>query len=857
MQQQTTFQKFLPHIAAFLIFMAVTVGYFSPVIMGGKKIAQSDVTNFLGGAKEIIDHREKYNEEPLWTNGMFSGMPAYQISTYYPANQLSFVRKVLTFGLPHPTYAIVLAMLCFYLLMLVLNVNPWIGIFGSLGFGLTSFLFVVIEAGHNPQAIAIAYMPGVLAGFVLAYRGKILLGAALTALLLGLQIFANHLQMTYYLMMILGIYVIAEMITAVLKKELKKYIITSGALLAGVLLAVGANFSNIMATYDYGKYTTRGKSELTINADGNSNKSDVTSGLDRSYATAWSYGIDETFTLLIPNYKGGASEPIGVNHKDAVEAVSDPQMRDYISKSASAYFGDQPFTSGPVYVGAALVFLFVLALMLFEGPLKWSMLIVSAIAVMLAWGNNFMSFSNFFFDNVPGYNKFRSVSFILVIVELTVPLLAALMLDKIVKNPDIFKEKFMDSSFSKMRVMIVAFALTGGFCLLCYLSPTMFNTLISDEENVALTKQMTEQPKYSDQIAAYMDALTTARTAIVKSDSVRSFFFITIVALAIYFFTQKKISSTILFSIIIPLLVFDLWTVDRRYLNNDNFENKPRTKNENPFAKEGRPWLADQQILEDKSPSYRVFNLLKRPDQDAGTSYFHKSLGGYHGAKLKRYQELVDFHIGQNFMMLNNVLKQKATDSLVNGLLARMHVLNMLNTKYLIYNPEAPPIVNRNAYGNAWFVNNCKFVTNADSEITALDVTELRYTAVVNNKYKEMASGNFKSDSSATIKMTQYKANHLIYESNTASEQLAVFSEIYFPTGWNAYIDGKLTDHFNANFVLRAMKVPAGKHTVEFKFEPDVYYKSEKISLASSILLLLGVAGAGFLEWKKNKAKTS
>ena len=834
-------KKLLPHGVALVLFILITVFYFAPVILGSKQIGQSDVINFKGMSKEIVDYRNQYHEEPLWTNRMFGGMPAFQISTLYPNNYIPSVAKIFTFGLPHPTYAIALAMLCFYFLLLVLRVDPWIAIFGGLTYGLSSFIYIVIDAGHNPQAVAIAYMPAVFAGFVILLRNKnFLIGTAVTALALSLELNANHLQMTYYLFIILVFYVLAEFVMAIKEKKLVDFFKASAIILVVSGLSIGANLGNLRCTADYGKYTTRGTSDLTMDEFGHSNKEDKTSGLDRSYATAWCYRIDESFTLLIPNYKGGSSSEGVGNHPDAVNAIQDDQFKEQIANSP-AYFGDQQFTSGPVYLGSIVVFLFVLALFFVEGPLKWGLLGATILSLMLSWGYHLNGFTNFFLDHVPGYNKFRSVSFTLVMAGLTVPLLGALVVNELMKSPDIFKSNFWITKIDKLKMFYVAFALTGGFCFIVYISPGAFNEYFNAKELDAFTEAL-KDPKQQEGVQLYMESIEAARKSIVKEDALRSFLFITLAGAGLFLYSRKIISKYIVVGSLAVLVTIDMVMVDRRYLGKESFVKKVK-ENANPFEDRGRPGVADEKILEDKSLDYRVFNLTTRPDQDAATSYFHNSLGGYHGAKLKRYQELIDFHIGKTFQDFNSELHRNPTDSSINVFMAHQGVVNMMNTKYFIYNPAAPPIPNPYALGNAWFVSDYKMVLNADSEILTLGKINTATTAVIDQKFKEFVPSALKRDPSSTITLTSYKPNDLIYQSKSNADQLAVFSEIYYPSGWNAYVDGKESKYFGANYVLRAMMVPAGEHKIEFKFEPSYYYGSEKISLICSLLVILGSLG--------------
>jgi len=840
MNSSFNFKKCIPHIVGILIFAAITLVYFSPLIGGKKQLQQGDITHYQGMSKEISDYREKTGgKEALWTNSMFGGMPAYQISVEYHGNLLKYVHALLTFGLPHPSGYIFICMLGFFILLMALDVDPWVGIVGSIAFGFSSYFFIILSAGHNSKAEAIAYMAPVVAGFVLTYRGKYLAGGALTALFLGLELFANHLQITYYLAIFLFVYCVSEFVGAIRKKTIPAYLKSTGVIAVAGILAVLPNITNIWATYEYGKYTTRGKSDLTINETGKSNASDKTDGLDRSYATGWSYGRGETMTLMIPNFKGGASEQISSHHEDALKDVKG-EMKEYVGQMDS-YWGDQPFTSGPVYAGAIVIFLFVLGLFIVKGPLKWAVLIATLLSILLSWGSNYMEFSNFFFDHVPGYNKFRAVSMILVIAELGLPLLGILALDQALKTSDFFAQKvkapFSNFFLENKKVFFIAFGLTGGLCLLFllapgladfYKSPAAFSGAGIGGEREHLYAQIVKQagPQTTNQL---LDDLEVARRAIFKSDVWRSFVFITLAGALLFFYFRSSYQRYVVIGGIGLFVLIDMFVVDKRYLNDSNFV--PKQQVEAPY----QPSAADQQILADKDPDFRVFNTSVNTFNDASTSYFHKSIGGYHGAKLKRYQELIEFQISKN----------------------NTSVLNMLNTKYFIIadkdqQPMAVP--NANAMGNAWFVKEFKLVANADSEIVALTHFDPAKTAIVDKQFESELKFTPSKDSTSFIRLTHYEPNDLTYETSNKGEGLAVFSEIYYEKGWNAYVNGALMPHFRADYVLRAMHLPAGNNKVEFKFEPKVYNTGEKISTAGSLILLLVCAGSGFLAWKKRNS---
>lgn len=850
-------KSFIPHLTAIGIFLAVTIFYFSPVIFGGKEIFQEDIMRYKGVSKEVVDFRDKTGQEALWTNSLFCGMPAYQISINYISRYLKYFHKVFSLGLPHPAQVILITLLGFYFLLLVLSVNPWLAIAGALGYGLSSYLFIVIDAGHNTKAMAIAYMAPVLAGMFLIYRKKILIGFAALSLFLTLEIFCNHPQITYYLGLLLVIYVISELIFALKEKRISEFFKRSAIASVAGILAVGVNITNLLLTADYSKYTIRGGTELTINPDGTKNEHNLTSGLDKDYATAWSYGIGETMTLLIPNFKGGASAPIGEN-KNALKNI-DPEMRESVSRMP-AYFGTQPFTSGPVYAGAILLLLFVLGIFLpfSHSPtlssqsgetrneknnltsLKWTLIISTLLSIWLSWGRNDpFGLSDFMLDHFPAYNKFRAVAMTLVIAGICIPLLGTLALDNILRDKSFLQKKLIlpfRQTFSGQKILIASFILTGGIALLCWLAPGMFTDFSPPGESQELFMQIKQSnPDVQDQqIRAYLEqvlpAVESARKSIVKADALRSFIFILLATLAIWLYLKNIVSLKVLALLLAALIIVDMASVDWRYLDEKSFVK--RTEIKNPFAVMGRPHQADLQILEDKEPYFRVWNTFSRPDQDAATSYFHKSISGYHGAKLRRYQELIDFHINRR--------NQK--------------VINMLNAKYFIIPDEQgqpSAYLNQEALGNAWFVNEYKIVANADSEIIALKKFNPAATAIIDKKFQDELNGfHPQKEPDAQIKLVSYQPNRLVYESITSSEQLAVFSEIYYPSsdGWNAYIEEKPVSHFRVNYVLRAMKVPAGKHRIEFKFEPKIFAMGEKISTASLILLFLLCGGVVFKE---------
>jgi len=837
--------RWLPHFIAIGIFLLVTLAYFSPMIFGGKELFQSDIIQYKGVSKEIADFRATYHEEPYWTNSVFCGMPAYQISTYYLASKLEYANKIFSVFFPHPIRYIFICFIGFYFLLQVLKVDPWLSIAGALAFGLSSYFFILIDTGHNSKIAALSYMAPVMAGMILTYREKIFIGGAITALFLSMEIFCNHPQITYYLGFIILFYVLSELFNAWREKKIPSFIKQSAVIGVAALISLGVNITGLWATADFSKYTIRGASELSINPDGTKKEHNATSGLDKDYATQYSYGISETMTLMIPNFKGGSSgHTIGKSDQsEKILSNLKPQDANIAAQIYTSYFGDQPIVSGPVYVGAIVMFLFVLGLFIVKGPLKWALVFSTILSIWLSWGRNDpFGLTNFMLDHFPAYNKFRAVSMTLVIAGLTIPLLGVLAIDVLMKSKNFLKDTItlpFKQILTGQKILIASFILTGGISLLCWLAPGMFNDFssASDVSDVTSILQRSEWP--DDQIKTFISGTLPAaekvREAIVKADALRSFLFILLAGSAIWLYAKQKIvNKKILIASLIVLVLIDMVMVDRRYLNNESFTDKKEIKN--PFARMGRPNAADLEIMKDTSPNYRVWNTFSRPDGDGITSYFHKSLSGYSGAKLRRYQELVDFHINQR----------------------NMAVINMLNTKYIIVpgdknQPMTYP--NREALGNAWFVNEYKIVANPDSEITAMKNFDPATTAILDKQFESEVSGlKPVKDSLANIKLTSYKSNDLVYESNSSAEGLAVFSEIYFTNGWNAYVDGKLTSHFRVNYVLRAMRLPAGKHHVEFKFEPTIIATGEKISAASLALLFLLCGGAAFMEFRKKGA---
>jgi len=816
--------KYLVVIVAFVVIALI---YFSP-LLEGKKLNQHDITMWRGQAKEIIDYREATGEEALWTNSMFGGMPAWQISVIYPGNLVSYIDKAVNLGLPYPANRLFLYFLGFFILMLVLKVDPWVAMIGAFAFAFSTYFFIIIGAGHSAKAHAIGYMAPVLAGIILTFRGKYWQGALLTAIALALEIKTGHLQITYYLLIIVIIYGVYQLIETILSRNYNHFFKASGILIIAAILSASTYTTNLLATYSYGNETIRGASELTKDSQ---NKS---SGLDKDYITAWSYGIGETWSLIIPNVKGGASGLLG-----NVSAIkhADPAYRSAISQQTNAYWGDQPGTSGPVYIGIIVMFLFIMGFFIVDNRLKWALLVATVLSILLAWGKNWMPFTDFFIDYIPGYNKFRAVSMTLVIAELTIPILAFMAFGKIISNPEILR--------NNKNLLYYSFGLTGGILLVFYIMPSVFFDFLNTNEKLQFADMM--KGSNSGQAIAYLESLERVRMSIFKADVLRSFVIVSLAAILVYLFMISKIKKGWLLIGIGVLILVDMVSVDRRYLNNDNFVRAKQA--DVPFT----AGKADKYIFNDKDLDYRVLDISTSTFNDARCSYFHKSIGGYHGAKLRRYQDLIEEYIQPEINELTNVLRSGPTLDKINNQFANSQVLNMLNTQYVIYNLDAIPLVNSYAYGNAWFVDSVILAENADEEIAAIGKTDLLNNAIVNRQFvNQVENAKFEKSATAAISLDSYAPNYLVYNYESSTSELVVFSEVFHDKGWNAYIDGNLTPHFRVDYILRALLVPKGKHKIEFRFEPRIWVVGERISFIASMLLILMLVAALAFEAKKS-----
>jgi len=805
------FKKLLPYATALLIFSIIIVIYFLPALEG-KQISASDVIHYKGMAKEIEDYRKNAEDQALWTNNMFGGMPAFQISVNYTHNLMLSVHKALRLGFHLPIGMVIIYFLGFYFLLLTLRINPWLSIAGAIAFAFSSYFFIIFEPGHTSKAYAIGFMAPVLAGIIMTYRGKYIKGAILTAFFLALQITSNHPQITYYLLLMILVYGLVELIHHYREKKLTIFLKATGLLLVAALIAILTNAANLWSTYEYSKASLRGKTELT------SDMENRTSGLDKDYATNWSYGIPETMTLLIPNFHGGSSQGSLSKNSETYKTLSENRVpnADKVISSLPLYWGTQPGTSGPVYVGALVFFLFIFSIFYLKGPLKWWAVSVTIISIMLAWGKNFMPLTDFFLDYFPLYNKFRAVTMILVMTELAMPLLAFIALDKFVKKPD---------DKNALKQLKVSLFIVGGLLMFFILfAGSLFNYTGQNDAAMGLPEWL-------------MTAMRADRLSMLRTDAIRSLIFILLTFGTLWFYAKGKVKLNYLL-LLIPLFVLaDMWPVNKRYLNDDDFVRKSLA--ENPY----QPTKADQEILKDKSLSYRVYNFGEAFDAGARTSYFHKNVAGYHGAKIRRYQEVVDHNLIRERANLVEAFSGKTVSP--EEALQNTHVFNMLNTRYFIADPNNDPMVNPFALGNAWFVKSYQFVDDADAEMAALQDFWPDSVAIIDRRFEDKLVGFIPSSSGgSSISLQSYSPNRMLYQYSAVSDELAVFSEIYYSPGWNAYVDGKKTPHFRADYILRAMIVPAGDHQLEFRFEPRSFYTGEKVSLAASlitILLTLGV----------------
>ena len=811
------------HLLIVAGFLALSIAYMSPVL-DGKVLSQHDMTQFDGIRQELTKHYEETGEFSQWTNSQFSGMPGFHVGPSGKSPNIFGkiaipLRLFITFR--NPIAILFVYLICFYVLMLALRINPWVSALGAIAFAFSSYNLIILEPGHINKAYALAYMAPVIAGILVTYRGKYLEGGFLFLLGLGLELFSNHLQITYYLLIMALTIVIAKGIYAVMEKQVKKFMIASGVLVVAAIFALLPNLSTIWVNYEITKESIRGKPERTANME------NQTSGLDKDYALAWSYGKDETFSLMIPYMTGGRTGALGGNEK-AMEKVS-PQFRETVA-SQNQYWGAKASTAGDNYSGAIVVFFFIMGIILIKGPMRWWIIVSSLLSVTLAWGSNFPGLSHFFLDHVPLYNKFRTVEMTLVIICFNIPLLAFLILDRILKEPVLITEK--------RKQVLTAFGITGGLSLLFFLLPGIFS-FFSEREQQMFNQQLAgANPQYASQFRQFMDELEAARIYIFRHDAMRSFLLISAAFLLTWFYAIKKVKLAWFLGGLALLITVEMWLVDRRYLSKDNFITKSQETTKVSRSQ------ADEFILGDPDIHFRVVNLTKSPWQDGTNSYYHKSIGGYSALKLRRYQDLIEGYLSPGLQRIIGVLNAQPTITQVDSVMARQQVLNMINTKYFILNPQSQPLQNRFALGHGWLVGDYHLVENADQEYGALGTTDLTRTAVVDRKFEGLLTGDLKpGDAPGSVELTSYQANHMVYKISAEKRSLAVFSDVYYGEHWQATVDGEPVEHLRANYILRALPVDAGEHTVEFRFVFKPYETGIRISMAGSILVLLLILG--------------
>lgn len=829
-----TWKKFLPDVVVIIVFAIISFAYFFVPITQGKILFQHDASAGVGAAQEMTEYQNRTGETTRWTNSIFGGMPTYQMSpSYQSTDGLSQVMNAYHLWLPDNVWFLFAYLLGFYILLRAFDFRQSLAALGSVMWAFSSYFLIIIAAGHLWKVMALAYLPPMIAGVVLAYRGRYLSGFIVTALFTAFEIKANHVQMTYYYLFIILFMVIGYLVKSIREKQLAVFLKATGVLAAAALIGIAINLSSLYHTWQYQKESMRGKSELVKKDAANQ----TSSGLDRDYITQWSYGIDETLTLLVPDAKGGASVPLSKNA--TAMAKADPQIQSMIPQLYDAfpqYFGTQPGTSGPVYVGAFVLFLFILGLFIVKGPMKWALLAATVLSVLLAWGHNFMGFTNFFLDYIPMYAKFRTVASILVIAEFTIPLLAALTLKKIVDEPDVLSKQ--------MKFAYISLALTAGVAALIALFPDMMGPFVSEQE-----RQMIGSIQGMDGGTArtILANISDMRAAMVSSDAWRSVIIILIGFALLFAYKLKKLRADYMIAALLVLCLVDMWQVDKRYLNDEMFV--PKSERDMPQ----QPTATDIEINKDKSLDYRVLNFASNTFNENETSYFHKSIGGYHPAKLRHYQEMVDAYIVPEMQKAMQAIAAKGGNMQQVDGVKLFPVLNMLNTKYFIFPLQGGatiPLKNIYAQGNGWFVDKIDYVADANAEYAEVGKIDVRHEAVADKQFEAVLGQAKANDSTATVKLDKYEPNNLQYTVNSKNGGIVVFSEIYYP-GWKATVDGQSVELGRVNYILRAVNVKPGKHIVVLDFHPTSISTTETIAYISIVILLLAIAGAGYMEWKK------
>ncbi len=823
-----TLKRYLPDVLAVLLFAVISYAYFFPADIEGRILYRHDSSAGRGAGQEASVYHEQTGKTTRWTNATFGGMPTYQTAPSYKSTDgLGKLVKAYHLWLPENVWYLFVYLLGFYILLRAFDFRWYLAALGSVVWAFSSYFLIIIAAGHIWKVMALAYLPPMIAGLVLAYRGRYLWGLIVTAIFAAFEVNANHVQMTYYYLFVIFFMVLAWLAEAVKKKQMAHFWKATAACAVGAALGICINISNLYHTWQYGQESMRGKSELVKKNAANQ----TSSGLDRDYITQWSYGIGETWTLLIPNTKGGASFPLVMN-KTAMEHADNNYIQIY--QQLTQYWGEQPGTSGPVYVGAFVLMLFILGLFIVKGPMKWALLAATVLSILLSWGRNFMGFTDFFLDYMPMYAKFRTVASILVIAEFTIPLLAMLALKQVVEENNL---KTLG------KPLVLSFGLTAGFCALFALMPSLF---FSDFVSSAELHAMSQIP--ADQLNPLLDNLREMRRAMFTADCWRSFWIIVIGAGILLLYLTKKMKATYAVGAILVLCLIDMWQVDKRYLNDEMFVEKSQRDAPQPMT------ATDKQILQDKSLDYRVLNLASNTFNENETSYYHKSIGGYHAAKLRRYQEMIDAYIAPEMQKLMPAIADAQCDMTKVAGDSLYPVLNMLNTKYVIMplqGGQTVPIQNPYAYGNAWFVDKVNYVDNANQEIDMIGKLNLRHEAVADKKFQQQL-GAAVDQENAVVTIKSYEPNHLTYDVQSDKGGVVVFSEIYYP-GWTATIDGQPAELGRVNYILRALNVKAGQHQVELSFHPKSVERTETIAYVAFVLLLLAVAAVVFVEWKKQK----
>lgn len=848
-----TLKRFLPDILVVLLFAVIAFAYFFPADTEGRILYRHDSSAGRGSGQELTEYYQRTGERTRWTNSLFSGMPTYQMAPSYDSQQvLNEVGKFYHLWLPENVWYVFAYLLGFYILLRAFDFRRELAVLGSIIWAFSSYFFIIIAAGHIWKVIALTYLPPMIAGIVLAYRGKYVWGFVITALFTALEIQANHVQMTYYYLFIIAFMVLAYLWDAVRNHRLAQFGKATGVCFVAAALGVVINLSNLYHTWQYTQESMRGKSELVKKNSANQ----TSSGLDRDYITQWSYGIDETWTLLVPNTKGGASMPLAMNEKAMEKA--DPQFYQ-IYQQLGQYWGNQPGTSGPVYVGAFVLMLFVLGLFIVKGPMKWALFLATGLSILLSWGHNFMWFTDLFLDYVPMYAKFRTVASILVIAEFTIPLLAMLALKKIFDTPDFFTQKIriylgtskhpiIAHNTTNMFWLWVSFIATGGMALLFAIMPSIF---FPDYVSASELEAMKQIP--SEYLGPLLSNLQEIRISIFTADCWRTFFVIVLGTAVLLLLRMKKIQPKYAVGAIIVLCLVDMWQVNKRYLNDGMFVE--RSVRETPQQETA----TDRQILQDKAPDYRVLNLASNTFNENETSYYHKSIGGYHAAKLRRYQEMIDQYIGKEMRDMQGAIVNAQGDMTRVAGDSIYPVLNMLNTKYVILplqGGQTAPLLNPYAFGNAWFVDRISYVDNANAEIDAVGKLNLRHEAVADSKFKDVLGEPVAQQSNAVVTLKKYEPNELTYTVESQKGGIVVFSEVYYP-GWTATVDGTDTPVGRVNYILRAINVKPGKHTVVLTFKPASVKNTETAAYVAYLLLVLAIAAGVFFEMKRRKNETN